>query len=213
MKTEDINPALFLFSPKLPPLFLSLWSPDSADPTRAQPAIMGNYISCTLHSTAVSQQSNGAKVVFPSGEIRQFDQPTNAAELMLETPSHFLVNSRSLHIGRRFSALAADEDLEMGNAYVMFPMRRLNSVTTAADMGALLMITNSAVKRAPGSKARILPEAGAAQKIRRENDAPGLNLDDMIEDEMVSEFKARLSMCRSRKPLLETITEETFCSR
>ncbi|XP_058079791.1 uncharacterized protein LOC131227991 [Magnolia sinica] len=169
---------------------------------------MGNYISCTLSGTGGGRRSNGAKVIFPEGKIRQFDEPMNAAELMLETPNHFLVNSQSLQIGRRFSALAADEDLEMGHVYVMFPMRRLNSVITPADMGSLLIITNSAVKWSTGGKARILPETGGP----RENEGPRLNLDD-IEDEMVSEFKARVSMCRSRKPLLETINEETVCSR
>ncbi|XP_077242273.1 uncharacterized protein LOC143882721 [Tasmannia lanceolata] len=178
---------------------------------------MGNYISCTLSSTTGRHSRGGTKVIFPSGEIRQFDQPINAAELMLEIPHHFLVNSSSLQIGRRFSALSADEDLEMGNVYVMFPMRRVNSVITAADMGALFMIGNSAVRRASRGKARILPESGVSaqsepEKLWLEKDAPRLRLDE-IEDDSVSEFKARLSMYRSRKPKLETIAEETVSSR
>ena len=45
----------------------------------------------------------------------------------------------SLQIGRRFSALNADEELECGNVYVMLPMKRLNSLVKASDMGALLL--------------------------------------------------------------------------
>lgn len=83
---------------------------------------------------------------------------------------------------------------------------------TAADLGRVLMVANSAVRRASGGKARILPEMGVAEPAKnwQESEAPRLNLDE-IED--VSEFKARLSMSRSRKPLLETITEETICFR
>lgn len=167
---------------------------------------MGNYISCALSSPA-SKHSNGAKVIFPDGEIRNFDQPTNAAELMLETPNYFLVNSISLQVGRRFSALSADEELEMGNVYVMVSMRRVNSVITAGDMGSLLVTAGSAVRRASGGKSRILPDLEEA-KICGEREVPRLNLDE-VEDDTVSELKIRLSMCRSRRPLLETIAEET----
>ncbi|KAI8031097.1 hypothetical protein LOK49_LG01G03015 [Camellia lanceoleosa] len=121
---------------------------------------------------------------------------------MLETPNFFVVNSASLQIGRRFSALNADEDLEIANVYVMFPMKRLNSMVTAADMGALFLTANSAAKNI-----RVLPEP---QKMEQEEAVPKLNVDD-IEEFSMPEFKHRLSMCRSKKPLLETIVEEPVC--
>jgi len=118
---------------------------------------MGNYISCsTLSGAPGGKHSRAAKVIFPSGEIQLLHEPTKAAELMLETPNFFLVNSQSLHVGRRFSALSADEDLEMANVYVMFPMRRVNSVVTAADMGALLLTANTTMSK----HRRVLPESG-----------------------------------------------------
>ncbi|KAA8530618.1 hypothetical protein F0562_005448 [Nyssa sinensis] len=148
---------------------------------------MGNYISCTL-SAPTGKHSRSAKVIFPTGEIRQFHQPIKAAELMLETPNFFLVNSRSLQVGRRFSALNADEDLEMANVYVMFPMKRVNSIVTAADMGALFLTANSAAKRVAAGNVKILP---APPKI--EESTPKLNLDDI--DEFLSpEFKHRVSL-------------------
>ena len=121
---------------------------------------------------------------------------------MLDNPNSFLVNSNSLHIGRRFSALNADEDLEIANAYVIFPMKRLNSVVTAADLGALFLTA----KR--GSNIRISPEYSEAQ----DNSPPRLNLDD-IEEFSTPEFQHRLSMCRSKKPMLDTIVEEPVCLR
>ncbi|XP_059642536.1 uncharacterized protein LOC132284437 [Cornus florida] len=175
---------------------------------------MGNYISCTLTAPTGKHTNRAIKVIFPTGQIQQFYQPIKAAELMLETPNCFLVNSQSIQMGRRFSALSADEDLEMANVYVMFPMKRLNSVVSAADMGVLFMAANSAAKRISGGNFRILPEGGEppAMTVNESAGVPKLNLDD-IEEYSSLEFKHRLSMCRSKKPLLETIAEEPVCSR
>ncbi|KAL3844914.1 hypothetical protein ACJIZ3_002317 [Penstemon smallii] len=164
---------------------------------------MGNYISCTLSVPVGKNPSRGTRVIFPSGEIRRLYEPTKAAELMLEVPNFFLVNTKSLRIGKRFSPLNADEDLEIGNVYVFFPMKRLNAVVTAADMGALFLAANSAAsKRITAGTVKISPECSV----------PKLNLND-IEEFSMPEFNHRLSMCRSKKPLLETINEEPICLR
>lgn len=175
---------------------------------------MGNYVSCTI-SSAGKQQCRGTKVILPGGEVRKVYEPTKAAELMLEKPSFFLVNARSLQVGRRFSALNADEDLETANVYAMFPMKRLNSLVTAGDMGSLFL----AVKRVSGRKFRALPETTGsamdpenAEGGRRLEAGPKLKLDD-VEELSVPAFRDRMSMCRSRKPLLETIAEEAVFSR
>lgn len=174
-------------------------------------------------TTPSMKSSRAARVIFPSGEVRQFREPIKAAEMMLESPNFFLVNSASLHIGRRFSPLSADEDLEFGNVYIMFQMKRLNSMVTAADMTVLFMAANSAAKRISGGKVRILPdtstdaqatepETSAAVNARETVDGSRLNLEE-VEGFQAAEFKYRLAACRSRKPMLETIKEEPICSR
>ncbi|XP_059283316.1 uncharacterized protein LOC132036917 [Lycium ferocissimum] len=170
---------------------------------------MGNYVSCTLLGPVGNKQSRAMKVIFPNGEIRNVYQQVKAAELMLETPNFFIVNSRSLHIGRRFSALNADEDLEMANVYVMFHMKRLNSLVTAADLGALFLTANSVSRRVSFKRVKILPECieETKPKIYEKIHLPKLKLED-IEEFSTPEFKNMLSMCRSKKPLLETIAEE-----
>nr|GME08116.1 3-oxoacyl-[acyl-carrier-protein] synthase [Ipomoea batatas] len=171
---------------------------------------MGNYVSCTLSGPVGRHSSKGTKVILPTGEIRHFYEPTNAAELMLESPNHFVVSARGLQMGRRFSALNADEDLEMGGVYAMFPMKRLNSAVTAADMGVLFL----AAKRVSRGSVRILPDhqiisdGGDQANV----DLPRLNLDE-LEELSAPEFKHRMSMCRSKKPMLETIVEEPVYSR
>ncbi|XP_021896139.1 uncharacterized protein LOC110813361 [Carica papaya] len=185
---------------------------------------MGNYVSCTLAAPLI-KNGKAARVVLPGGEIRQFREHVKAADLMLDCPNFFLVNSQSLHIGRRFSALAADEELEFGNVYVMFPMKRVNAVVAAADMAVLFMAANSAAKRISGGKARVLPESGGGdektsskESDRIDSDESGgegsrLSLEGVDDGFPLPELKYRLALCRSRKPLLETIKEEPVSSR
>ncbi|KAI3747792.1 hypothetical protein L6452_10447 [Arctium lappa] len=158
---------------------------------------MGNYVSCTL-----TKHSKGTKVIYLTGEIRRVQQPIKAAELMLESPNTFLVNSKSLRIGARFSAVNADEDLEIASVYVMFPMNRLNTVVATADLGALYLAAKSGGKKI--GSVRILPENAPTP--------PRLSLEN-IEELSSPEFKHMISMCRSKKPLLETIAEEPISSR
>lgn len=156
-------------------------------------------------STLISPTSKAARVIFPGGEIRQFRHPVKAAELMLESPNIFLINSKSLNIGKRFSALSADEDLEFGNIYIMFPMRRLNSVVTGGDMAVLFMAANTAAKRISGGNNKV----GVTPGVTSDGGGSRLNLDE-VEGISTVEFKYRLSVSRSRKPSLDTITEETI---
>ncbi|XP_010247001.1 PREDICTED: uncharacterized protein LOC104590155 [Nelumbo nucifera] len=131
---------------------------------------MGNYISCMLANPA-ERQSRGAKVILLSGEIQQLDGHVKAAELIFEISNYFLGNFRSLQIGRRFSTLSPDEDLEMGNVYIMFPMKRVNFVIKAADMGALFISANRAANWASSTGAvHIVSSTGV---VRIENKQRG----------------------------------------
>lgn len=170
---------------------------------------MGNYISCTLTTQTTNGSTKGTKVIFPSGEVRRIYTPMEAGELMLEAPSHFLANAKSLQLGRRFSPLNADERLEIGSVYVFFPMRRRNEVVAAADIAPLFMAVRKE-KRVSLGCVRILPESVAeVQVVRRSEEVaqPKLNLED-IEEFSTPEFKHRLSITRSKKPELDTIVEE-----
>ncbi|KAL1568404.1 hypothetical protein AAHA92_00024 [Salvia divinorum] len=167
---------------------------------------MGNYASCAFVAPKL-RTPKSARVILPTGEVRQFRHAVKAAELMLEAPNFFVVNSKSLAINRRFSPLAADEDLEFGNLYVMFPIRRSSSVVTAADVAVFLMAASSAPKRI--TSGRISPDAAAAAAAATEtassadDNINGLNL------EAVSPgYQYRLSVCRSKRPGLDTILEE-----
>ncbi|CAL5370858.1 unnamed protein product [Camellia sinensis] len=80
----------------------------------------------------------------------------------------------------------------------MFPMKRFNSVINSADLGPLFLAAN---KVSAGGILRVAPE-------------PEKEEEDDVEDGLAAEFmKRRLSVCRLRKPLLETIVEEPVWSR
>ncbi|XP_076904226.1 uncharacterized protein LOC143559586 [Bidens hawaiensis] len=155
---------------------------------------MGNYITaCTLLPFSPKIKTpKAARVIFPSGEIRQFQNSVKAADIMLDCPNFFLVNSQSLNPNRRFVPLSADQDLESGNVYIMFPVRRVNSMVTPGDMAVVWLSANSAPKRITG---RILPETAETESEPR-----------LVVDE--PEFGHRIMVCRSKKPVLDTITEE-----
>ncbi|VFQ78153.1 unnamed protein product [Cuscuta campestris] len=156
---------------------------------------MGNQFSCRSVGVSEQIQAVSCKVLLPGGELRLLREPVKAAEIMLEHPAHFLVNAGSLVAGRRFSALAADDDLAFGNAYVVFPMKWLGSVITAEDVSVL--VRTAAAKRAcSGSAGKVSPADGSPV-----NDVDRLGA--------AAEYRQhRLSSCRSKKPLLETIVEE-----
>ncbi|KAK9063705.1 hypothetical protein SSX86_017577 [Deinandra increscens subsp. villosa] len=163
---------------------------------------MGNYVSaCSL--SPIMRTNKAARVIFPTGEIRQFQDSVKAAEIMLDCPNFFLVNSKSLNINRRFSPLSADEDLEAGNVYILFPMRRVNSMVTPGDMAVFWLSANSAPKRISG---RISPDSSTVT-LRNEGEQPPVAVVD------VEEFSHRLMVSRSKKPFLDTIKEEPVRSR
>ncbi|KAI9088612.1 hypothetical protein K1719_029726 [Acacia pycnantha] len=189
---------------------------------------MGNYLSCTfvfvpVLTTMTKNTRKAARVIFPTGEVKLFREPVSVAELMLECPNNFLVNSRSLCINHRFSPLAADDELELGNVYVFFHMRRANKVVTAADMAVIFVAESMTVKRLTAAgggravKAQVLLEnCGGGdhdqppqEVIAEEKTLPRLSLDGVDLG-----LHYRVQCCRSRKPMLETIKEEPlFCSR
>lgn len=179
---------------------------------------MGNYVSSCAFVAPKLRTPKSARVILPTGEIRQFRHPAKAADLMLDVPNFFLVNSKSLVIGRRFSPLAADEDLEFGNLYVMFPIRRASSVVTAADVTLFLMAASSAPKRiSAASSVKISPEAAAAATTATTplhgDESSDIGRTGLSLEGLAPEFQYRLSVCRSKRPGLDTIVEEPVCSR
>lgn len=180
---------------------------------------MGNYVSSALSKT--SSSSSAAKVILPDGEVRHIHAPTKAAEIMMEIPSFFLVDAKSLKIGRKFNPLAADDDLQIRgcHVYVAFPMTRATSAANASDMARLFVAAKKQQqqRRRVGAKSfgagtahngRVSPD-GEEDDGRMMSAGSKLNLED-IEEFSAAEFMHRISVSKSKKPKLETIVEESL---
>ncbi|CDY38422.1 BnaA10g17360D [Brassica napus] len=165
---------------------------------------MGNYVSSALSKTS---SSPAARVILPDGEVRRIHEPTKAAELMMEIPSFFLVDAKSLKIGRKFNPLAADDDLQIKSChvYIAFPMTRATSAANASDMARLF----AAAKKQ--QRSRVGPKSSGEDDVKMISLSAGskLNLED-IEEFSAAEFMHRISVSKSKKPKLETIVEESF---
>lgn len=179
---------------------------------------MGSYLSCAsasaCSSASVMSSSNTVKVVLSDGRLQEFQRQVKVAEVMLENPQHFLCHASALHVGRRISALRADEDLEMGQLYLLLPMSKLQSVLSVSDVVAITVKAESAKRR---GSAKNSPKFAGVQSPEVENSQcggvfleregnclPKMDMERMSVEELA---RYRLSRCRSWKPKLETIRE------
>ncbi|XP_010420449.1 PREDICTED: uncharacterized protein LOC104706026 [Camelina sativa] len=186
---------------------------------------MGNYVSSALSKTSSSSSSSSAaRVILPDGGVRNIHAPMKAAELMMDIPSFFLVDAKSLKIGRKLSPLAADDDLQIRgcHVYVAFPMTRSTSAANASDLARLFVAAKKQRRRGVGSdcsgggvkhchnNGRVSPD-GEEDDVRVMSSSAGskLNLED-IEEFSAAEFMHRISVSKSKKPKLETIVEESL---
>ncbi|KAF8085446.1 hypothetical protein N665_0667s0042 [Sinapis alba] len=181
---------------------------------------MGNYVSCGLSNTtssSSSSSSSAAKVILPNGEVRHIHAPTKAAELMMEIPSFFLVDTKTLKIGRKLNPLAADDDLETRgrHVYVAFPMTRATSAANASDMAWLFVAAKKQQRRRARTavkhchNGRVSP--GGEEDVKMMSAGSKLSLED-IDEFSAAEFMHIISTSKSKKPKLETIAEEESLS-
>ncbi|KAF8716270.1 hypothetical protein HU200_026555 [Digitaria exilis] len=174
---------------------------------------MGNFLSCTLAKAPGGRRC--ARVILPDGLVKQVSLPATAAELMMDAPGHFLVDARGAGLGSRLSALAADEDLELGGAYATFPMKRLGTPLAPADVARLAAAATREARRTAKVSSVVVVAAPPHAVEEEEEEAPRLRLEEMVVDDdaaaaELGALKHRLSNARSRKPTLETIQEENY---
>ncbi|KAL1195455.1 hypothetical protein V5N11_030729 [Cardamine amara subsp. amara] len=150
---------------------------------------MGNYVSSALTKTSSSSSSSSAaKVILPDGGVRLIHAPMKAAELMMEIPSFFFVDAKSLKIGRKLSPLAADDDLQIKGCHRSKKQRR--------RVGADSYGSGTVVKNCHNGK--VSPD-GEEDDVKIVSVGSKLNLED-IEDFSAAEFMHRISISKSKKP-------------
>lgn len=83
-------------------------------------------------------------------------------------------------------------------------MKRLKSIVKGDDLDVLFMVANPT---ATTNKVRVLPESTPAALPESEVEGSQIWFEE-TEGLYTGEFKYRLSVSRSRKPMLDTITED-----
>ncbi|GLJ09136.1 hypothetical protein SUGI_0102430 [Cryptomeria japonica] len=113
-------------------------------------------------STEVCPQ--GIRVVQINGRVKEFSSPLKAKDLLLNYPKHFVCCSRDLCAMSATNSrlLVGEEELQMGEIYLMLPFSALDSHNHLAELVARLR--TAAIKRAAGQK-RAAVKKGAVAKV------------------------------------------------
>lgn len=105
---------------------------------------MGICVSSTA-SSSVPAAAATANLILMDGSIQQFSAELRSQEILRDYPGHFICNSDGLYVGRNISqVLGDDEQLEIGQLYLLLPQRKLEFVLTHSDMASFLFKINSA---------------------------------------------------------------------
>ncbi|XP_077250818.1 uncharacterized protein LOC143890136 [Tasmannia lanceolata] len=157
---------------------------------------MRNPISCCIFNTKPL-----AKFIDPNGNLRLIGIPAQAAELMLESPGYLVAPVEELSRTRRISAMRADEELEIGKLYLMFPVSRVNCWVSEREIVAIDSAT-CRNKKGKTDGSRVFPERERVMVLEVDDD------DD--EGERDTGFAGhRLNSYRQWKPVLEPVNEES----
>uniref|UniRef100_A0ACD5WAR4 Uncharacterized protein n=1 Tax=Avena sativa TaxID=4498 RepID=A0ACD5WAR4_AVESA len=122
---------------------------------------MGLCVSCD----AVADGAATARVVLPSGELREYSQPATAARA-LEEVGHgekgwFLCDADAMGFKGSVSAVAGGEELRPGQIYFVLPGEMLGRSLTLEEVAALAVKASAALV-----KAATAPSAGGRRRRR-----------------------------------------------
>ncbi|CAA7013528.1 unnamed protein product [Microthlaspi erraticum] len=107
-----------------------------------------------------------AKIVTVNGDLREYDVPALASQVLeaesmassssssSRSSSYFLCNSDSLYYDDFIPAIESDEILQADQIYFVLPISKRQYRLTASDMAALAVKASVAIEKAAGKKNR-----------------------------------------------------------
>jgi hypothetical protein len=115
---------------------------------------MGLCVSCD----AAADGAGIARVVLPSGELREYSKPTTAA-VALEEVGHgkqgwFLCDADAMGIDGSVAAVAGGEELRPGQIYFVLPAEMLRRCLTLEEVAALAVKASAALVKASSAGGR-----------------------------------------------------------
>ncbi|CAM0876445.1 unnamed protein product [Alopecurus aequalis] len=122
---------------------------------------MGLCVSCD----AAADGTATARVVLPSGELREYTRPATAA-LVLEEVSHgeqgwFLCDADAIGIQGSVEAVAGADELRPGQIYFVLPTEMLRRTLTLEEVAALAVKASAALVKASSAGGRRRRDAGS----------------------------------------------------
>ncbi|KAF5175821.1 hypothetical protein FRX31_034595 [Thalictrum thalictroides] len=156
---------------------------------------MGNFISSC--ATVSSNKPTTANFFDSQGHFQRVELPVKAAELMLEAPGSVVCPVDELQRTRGIWALRADEDLEAGKFYLMFPANRVYCKVSEME---LELIKTACRQKGTTTGPKVFPNADHDQEEVREG----------VSSKLLGENTfptCRLGYCKQWKPMLEPIYE------
>lgn len=101
------------------------------------------------HNVYVSS-SSAANVITVNGQLRQFQVPITASQLLVQlesqSPSSYVVcNSDSLYYDEHIPAMDSSHELQAGQIYFVLPNSKLKYPLSASDMAALAVKASAAI--------------------------------------------------------------------
>lgn len=100
---------------------------------------MGICSSCEATSVAT------AKLIMEDGRLQEYPYPVTVSHVLHKNPSCFVCNSDDMRYDDVASAVAGDEELQLGQLYFALPLSLRNRRLRAEDMAALAVKASSAL--------------------------------------------------------------------
>uniref|UniRef100_A0ACD5WDY0 Uncharacterized protein n=1 Tax=Avena sativa TaxID=4498 RepID=A0ACD5WDY0_AVESA len=157
---------------------------------------MGLCVSCDASADGVAT----ARVVLPSGELREYSQPATAA-LALEEVGHskqgwFLCDADAMGFKGSVSAVAGGEELRPGQIYFVLPAEMLRRSLTLEEVAALAVKASAALVKAATD-----PSAGGRRRRGRGSVTPLMfepSEEDYSDDAVMTFVAAKPVVARKR---------------
>jgi PADRE domain len=156
---------------------------------------MGNLV-----SSSKSWVSTGGKLIFSDGTIDKLTEPTTVAEIMLNHPNNYVIDSHLVPSkGTKLNPLPADHILEINKVYLLLPMTRGK---LSAEEARRILASSQPTKRLKRScSAPISPVPTETER------SLNFTIPSILEDRPEFMSVNRQLSCKGWKPSLGTIVE------
>ncbi|KAF9607268.1 hypothetical protein IFM89_033475 [Coptis chinensis] len=129
------------------------------------------------------------------GHLQRVELPVKAAELMLEAPGSIVCPVEELRKTRVVWALRADEELQAGKYYLMFPAKKVYSKVSETEMK---LIDTACRKKGKTVGPKVFPTSGEE----------GEDSSKLLGEDCDTGFpNCKLGNCKQWRPMLEPIYE------